>query len=441
MRPLLAAALALAAAPVAAQQQILPQAQIPGSPLITARISQGATLDTNFGLEDPRQGNSYFADTGLQLGLLSETELQTLSIGLDTGLRALWEAQEDFRFTFASPTTARLDYGRDWSTGGVDVDLRFRQAEEDADRVLGPNEDVGGVGGDDLERLGINVTQYRYDGAIDLELAQESPSSYTLSLSGTRIDYDEVTANRTPRDTFQGEAGWRLRLNETVSGALNGLFIYYDADNAQQTQVRFGSIDAGVIYQPSDVLRVDLGVGYAHRERRETERPASDNPVRDTSTDSGPAARFALRYAFEDVTVDGVLRYTSAADGAPITGQLRATYPLPRGELTGRLFQNKTGAASGSEARVTGAGIGLLHELDRVSTIEFDANAAQQVDETAPFEADITRYSVSAVYSREITETVNASLGYTYRTYDQADDDAVGNIVFFEIGKSFASRF
>ena len=90
---------------------------------------------------------------------------------------------------------------------------------------------------------------------------------------------------------------------------------------------------------------------------------------------------------------------------------------------------------------VLGAGIGLLHELDRVSTIEFDANAAQQVDETAPFEADITRYSVSAVYSREITETVNASLGYTYRTYDQADDDAVGNIVFFEIGKSFASRF
>lgn len=439
MRPLLAAALALVAAPVAAQQQILPPTEIPGSPLLTARISQGVTLDTNFGLEDPRLGNSYFADTGLQLGLLSETELQTLSIGLDTGLRALWEADEDFRFTFASPTTARLDYGRDWSTGGVDVDLRFRQAEEDADRVIDPDE--GTIGGDDLDRLGINVTQYRYDGAIDLELAQESPSSYTFSLSGTRIDYDEVSTDRTPRDTFQGEAGWRLRFNETVSGALNGLFIYYDAENPQQTQVRFGSVDAGIIYQPSDVLRVDVGLGYAHRERRETERPNSDNPVRDTETDSGPAARFALRYSFDDVTVDGVVRYTAAADGAPVTGQLRATYPLPRGELTGRVFQNKTGSSSGSEVRVTGAGIGLLHELDRVSAIEFDANAAQQVDETAPFEADITRYSLSAVYSRNITDTVNASLGYTYRTYDQAEDDAVGNIVFFEIGKSFASRF
>ena len=439
MRPLLAAALALAAAPVAAQGQALPPTGTPGGPLLTARISQGASLDTNFGLEDPREGNSYFADTGLQLGLLSETELQTLSIGLDTGLRALWEASEDFRFTFASPTTARLDYGRDWATGGVDVDLRFRQFEEGANRVIEPGDTP--VGGDDLERLGINVTQYRYDGGIDLELAQDSPSSYTLSLSGTRIDYDEVSSNRTPRDTFQSEAGWRLRFNETVSGALNGLFIYYDADNAQRTQVRFGSLDAGVIYQPSDVLRVDLGLGYARRERRETEAPNSDNPIRDTETDSGPAARFALRYAFEDVTVDGVLRYTSAADGAPVTGQLRATYPLPRGELSGRVFQNKTGSSSGNEVRVTGAGIGLLHELDGVSAIEFDANAAQQVDETAPFQSDITRYSLSAVYSRAITETVDASLGYTYRTFDQADDDAVGNIVFFEIGKSFASRF
>jgi hypothetical protein len=438
MRLLLAAALGLVAAPVAAQQQVVPQAEIPGSPLITARISQGATLDTNFGLEDPREGNSYFADTGLQLGLLSETEAQTLSIGLDTGLRALWEASEDFRFTFASPTTANLDYGRDWATGGVDVDLRFRQTEEGADRLIDPDE--GTVGGDDLDRLGINVTQYRYDGTVDLALAQDAPSSYTFSLSGTRIDYDEVNTDRTPRDTFQGEAGWRLRFNETVSGALNGLFIYYDADNPQQTQVRFGSLDAGVIYQPSDVLRVDFGVGYAHRERREIERPNSDNPVRDTDTDTGPAARFALRYAFDDVTVDGVVRYTAAADGAPVTGQLRATYPLPRGELTGRLFQNKTGSSSGNEVRVTGAGIGLLHELDRVSSLEFNANAAQQVDETEPFEEDITRYSLSAVYSRAITATVDASLGYTYRTYDQADDDAVGNIVFFEIGKSFASR-
>lgn len=439
MRSLLAAALALAAVPAAAQQT--PPLQNPGSPLITANLSQRFSYDSNFGLNDPREGGSFFADTRLGLGLVSESDLQTLSIGLDTGLRALWEAQEDFRFTFASPTTANLDYGRDWSSGRVGVNLAFRQSEVDADRDLADIVEPGEpVTQDDLDRLGINVTQYRYDAGIDLALAQDSPSSYTFALSGTRIDYDRVTSDNTPRDTFQGEAGWRLRFNDTVSGAVDGLFIYYSADNAPQTQVRFGSVDAGIIYEPSEVLRVNFGLGYAHRERRETVNRGGPDEVRETETENGPAARFGLRYAFQDVNVDAVVRYTSAASGAPVTGQLRAVYPLPRGEITGRLFQNKTGASSGSEARVTGAGLGLTHEFNRVSLVEFEVTAAQQVDETAPFEPDTTRYGFSATYSHDLTETVSASLGYSFRTFDQEPDSAVSNLVFFQIGRAFASR-
>ena len=157
MRPLLAAALALAAAPVAAQQQILPQAQIPGSPLITARISQGATLDTNFGLEDPRRGNTYFTDTRVSFGVLSETDVQSLGFGFDTGLRALWEADRDFRFTFASPSNANLDYGRDWAGGGVDIGLDYTQTEVDADTV-DQNDDNNQT--DAQDRLGVDATQY-----------------------------------------------------------------------------------------------------------------------------------------------------------------------------------------------------------------------------------------------------------------------------------------
>lgn len=433
MRPLLAVALALAAVPAAAQDLTSP-----GSPLLTATLSQRFSLDTNFGLRDPRRDNSYFSDTRLALGLLSETEAQTLALGLDTGLRALWEADRDFRFTFASPTNADLGYDRDWASGSLGVDLSYRQTEVDSDREIDDDLDTPETP-DALDRLNDDVTEYRYDGTIDLALAQDAPNSYTFSLSGTRIDYDEVSNDRSPRNTAEAQAGWRLRFNDTVSGAVNALYIYYDADNRAQTLNRFGSVDAGVIYEPSEVLRVDLGLGYAHRERREIV-DLNTNPTRETETDSGPAARFALRYAFEDVALDGVLRYTSAANGAPVTGQLRAAYFLPRGEVNGRVFQNKTGAASGSEARVTGAGVGLTHEINEVSLIEFDASAAWQVDETAPFEADTTRYSFSAIYSYALTETVDARLGYTFRTFEQDPDDATGNIVFVQIGKSFASR-
>lgn len=433
MRFRLAAAAALAAGPAVSQEL-----DLPGGPLLTIGLSQSATLDTNFGLEDPRRGNSYFTDTRVSFGVLSETDVQSLGFGFDTGLRALWEADRDFRFTFASPSNANLDYGRDWAGGGVDIGLDYTQTEVDADTV-DQNDDNNQT--DAQDRLGVDATQYTYRGSLDLELAQDSPSSYTFSARASRIDYNRTSIDRSPRDTAQAEAGWRLRFNDTVSGAVNALYIYYSADNDAQTQVRFGSLDAGVIYEPSEVLRVDLGLGYSHRERREIRAPNSENPQRDTETDSGPAARFALRYAFQDVTVNGELRYTAAADGAPVTGQLRAAYPLPRGVLSGRIFQNKTGAASGSEARVSGVGISLDHSLNDLSSLAFDATAAYQVDETAPFEPDITRYSFSAVYSRELTETINASIGYTYRTFDQQPDYATGNIVFIEVGKSFSTQF
>jgi hypothetical protein len=87
-----------------------PAAGQAGDPLLTATVSQRFEVDTNFGLDDPRPGTSYFADTRLALGLLQETPTQTFALGFNTGLRALWEAEEDFDLTFASPSTATAAY-------------------------------------------------------------------------------------------------------------------------------------------------------------------------------------------------------------------------------------------------------------------------------------------------------------------------------------------
>jgi hypothetical protein len=439
-RPLLAA-LGLAAASgisdVAAQE-----VGIPGSPLITAGISQGFTVDTNFNLDDPDPGTSYYADTRAQLGLLSETQLQTFALGIDTGLRALWQAERDFDFTFASPSTATADYLRDWASGSLDVGLRYRQTAVDADRPLADfiDPDTGEIDfPDDLDQQTQDITERRYDATLDLALAQDAPSSYQFSFVATRFDYDEVTNDTTPRDNYAGDALWRLRFTPVLSGAVLGAFRYFEADNARNTIVRDADVDVGVIYEPDPVLRLDFGVGYARYERRETEGPEGAR-VRETIDETGPVVRVAARYAFEEVTLNAQARYSRATDGAPFTGNLRATYPLPNGRLTGRVFQNKTGSSTGNQVRVTGAGIGLLHEINQVSAVQFDVTAARQVDETAPFEPDTTRVNFSAVYSRDITETVSANLGYRFRSFDQEPDDATSNAVFVQIGKSFASR-
>ncbi len=431
-RPLLAA-LTLSAAGAAAQP--LPD---PGSPLITAGISQGFTADSNLRLDDPNPGTSYFADTRVQFGLLSETQAQTFALGIDTGLRALWEAERDFDFTFASPSTGTLDYDRDWASGGIEGGLRYRQTAVDADRPLGDfiDPDTGQIDfPDDLDRLSQDVTERRYDATLDLALATDAPSSYEFSLVATHTDYDETTPDTTARTNAQGDALWRLRLTPVLSGALFGSYRYFDADNAANTLVREADVDVGVIYEPDETLRVDVGLGYADYDRRLTQ-----GGVRSSRSETGPAARVALRYAFEEVTINAAARYSRATDGAPFTGTLRAAYPLPRGRLNGRVFQNKTGSSTGNEVRVTGAGLGLLHEINTVSALEFDLTAARQVDETAPFQPDTTRYGFSAVYSYDLTEAVSANLGYRFRSFDQSPDDATSNAVFVQIGRSFASR-
>ncbi|MBP7003128.1 hypothetical protein [Amaricoccus sp.] len=436
-RPLLAA-LGLAAASGAAAQDVV----TPGSPLFTAGISQGFTVDSNYRLDDPNPGTSYYADTRVQLGLLSETQLQTLALGIDTGLRALWEAERDFDLTFASPSTATGDYLREWASGSIDVGLRYRQTDVDADRPLADfiDPDTGEIDvPDDLDQLSQDITERRYDATVDLALAQDSPSSYEFSVAATRFDYDEVTNDTTPRDNLTGDALWRLRLTPVLSGAVLASYRYFEADDERNTLVRDADIDVGVIYEPDEVLRLDFGLGYAKYQRRETEGPEGDRR-RETIDETGPVVRAAVRYQFEEITLNALARYSNATDGAPFTGNLRATYPLPNGRLTGRIFQNKTGSSTGNQVRVTGAGIGLLHEINQVSALQLDATAARQVDETAPFRADTTRVSVSAIYSRDITDTVSASLGYRFRSYDREPEEATSNAVFVEIGKSFSSR-
>ena len=431
MRRVLLASLALAAAGGAARAQGL------GDPLLTATISQSAVADSNFTLDDPSPGTSYYTDTRLILGLLSETPTQTFELGLDTGLRALWQAKEDFDFTFASPSTASAAYAQDWANADVAADFRYRQTDVEANRPLADflDPDTGELVPDALDRSDVDVTERRYDGSIDVGLATDAPSSYRFSLAGTRVDYDETATNRVPRTTLQGDGLWRLQVTPVLSGAIFGSYTYYDADNTQQTEIRTGEIDAGVIYEPSDRLRIDAGLGYVDRRKEET---IDGERVDDDRT--GPVARAALRYEFEDVLVNATARYTQAAVGSPFSGALRAAYPLPRGEISGRIFQRKTGAATGGEADVQGAAIGILHEINTISALNFDFAASRQKDKSTPIQPDITRMDFTATYSRALTEVVAANVGYRYRTFEQDPDDAHSNSVFFEIGRTFSTR-
>lgn len=434
MRRLLLVPVVLTAAGAQAQPVAPPiEVGVPG-PLLTATITQNFTVDTNYGLDDPSPGTTYFTDTRLLLGLVNETPTQIFALGFDTGLRALWEAEEDFDLTVASPSTVTLDYGREWASGEIETFLSYRQRDEDSSELIDDDGiDTPDIG--DLREIERDVIERRLDGGIGLSIATDSPSSYELNFAGARIDYDEEAADLTPRTTLDGDARWLLQLTPVISGFAGAAYSHYDAEDREETQIREGQVDFGLIYAPSDLLEVSAGLGYANY-RREELRDGSRETIDD---DSGYVLLGGVEYLFEDVTLNADLRLTNAAPETRLSGEVRAAYPLPRGLVRGRVFQRYGGGDTGEEVRVTGASIGLDREINELSAFEFDLAVARQenIDTDEP---DVERLDFTAAYSYALTEVVTASLGYRFRARNEDPEEARGNAVFVEIGRTFETR-
>ena len=406
--------------------------------LFTATISEQLTADSNYQLDDPSPGTSYYADTRLVLGYANNTPTQTFALGFNTGLRALWEADQPFDFTLASPTGARLAYTNEWADGLFDATLRYRQRQVNNILDLAVDTDDDGLP-DNLDRLTGDTREMRYDANVGVTWGTSTPSSYGLRLLATRFDYSDESDNRVPRTTVEGQGSWTLQLNPVLSSQILADYLHYQAENTTDTELDNAEVTAGVVYQPSETLQVSGGVGWAKRKRYDTDA-AGDQQT--TQNNTGPSVRGAFSYTTDELTFLGNANYTTAAPDPQLSGAIRAIYPLPRGRLTGRLFQNYTATdTGGQEARVTGIGIGWLHNINEVSSFGLDfAWAVQEdVDDTLnnPTEPDIHRTNVTAIYSHAITDAVSADIGYRFRQRDEEPENATGHAVFLTLARSF----
>jgi hypothetical protein len=429
MRRASLAALTLAASagiPAPAQELADPE-----QATLTSTISQSLVVDSNYGLDDPSPGTSTYGDTRLTLDFLRDTRSQTLGMGIDTGLRALAEAEEDFEFRLATPSRAYLSYLQEGPNTTFDSNFRVRSRQVDYSVF----DDDLGAAPDDLTVLEGDTRETRADADIGLTFGVDAPSTTEFRLLATNFDYtnETETDNLVPRYSLEGQALWTLRLTPVFSAALFGSYYYYSADNDEEDEIRVAEGEAGLVYEPSERLRVRGGLGYADRTREETIDGVRD----ETESDSGPVVRGDFRYILPSMTLLGELRVTTAAPQTRVSGNLNAVYTLPRGRVNGRVFQRYGGSQSGSDSRITGAGLGFVRDLNTVSRLELDASYAIQVDEDEPAEPDIERTDLTASYIYDMTDTVSAELGYGYRHRIEDPDDADSHRVFMVIGKTF----
>ncbi len=407
-------------------------------PVLSATISQRLEANSNYRLDSDSPGTSYFGDTRLAVGYDNVTPTQNFSLGFDTGLRALWEAQNDdsdeFDLEVASPSTARVGFGQEWADAAFDAFVRYRQRRVDFDQLEFDFSDDGVPGS--INRISGDTTERRYDGAASLALATDAPSSYYFQLDATRFDYSDDSVNRVPRTTVTGEASWVLALTPVMSSAITGSYYRYEAEDDEDTEISVAELDAGLDYEVTEYLSVGAGLGYADRRRDET---INGERVR-TQDEQGPTFRARVAYDFEDFTVTGNLRVTAAAPETRVSGDLRAVYPLPRGRINGRIFQNYTGDSNGDEVRVTGGNVNLVRDLTSISRVGFGVQMALQENQDDPGDPDTHRLDATATYTYDFSQVLSADIGYQFRYRDE-DYTARSHAIFVEIGRTFETRF
>ena len=125
------AALTLAVAAGIPDLAILPAKAQEAGGVLTTTLSQSLVADSNYNLDDPSPGTSYYGDTRAALDYLNVTPTQSLALGLDTGLRALDEAGQSFDFVVASPSTANFDFSHEGADTSFDVGARIRSRRVD----------------------------------------------------------------------------------------------------------------------------------------------------------------------------------------------------------------------------------------------------------------------------------------------------------------------
>ena len=413
-----------------------------GESLLRFTLSQSAEADSNYNLDPESPGTSYFGDTRVGVDLVQETPTQRFALGLDTGLRALWEAGQDFEFTVASPTTASVGYGQEWSNAAFDAGVRYRQRQVDYlddlsfDTIFVDGEPV--FVPDNLDQLDKDTIEQRYDANLGLELATNSPSSYNFALQATQIDYTEDSEDLSPSGSLNSEALWRLRLNPVLSGALLANYYYYATEAGTESTVNIAELDAGVIYEPSEELSFNIGLGYANRQRRET----IDGVRQTTEDETGPVVRGAVDYAVaDDLALSANARVTTAAPETRLSGALRASYSSAArhadspAESGLHRRQRRTGGSRHHHRNRPQSPdqLGLEPELRRLLRPAGEPGRPRGARHQP-------RRLLGGLLAQPHGELIFANLGYQFRWRDE-DDSATSNAVFVTLGRSFETRF
>lgn len=394
-------------------------------PRMTFGLSQNFSFNDNLDLDVDSAGNSVQSFTGLSFGLTSETDISSLAFGASTDVRVLNRPDSDTGTEVdLDRSNVSLAYTRAVADAALSVTGSYTMNQIDNALTL-PDFGPGALVPEDLGQLNGTGQRRFYSLRAGLSFGLEDPVGYELTAGVSGLDY----ANTSDPDLFGNSranlgAAMLLQLSPVDRGRIGltwGSFNSSDPDNEDETNI---GLDLGVT---RTLTNGTVGIQVF---------------ADDYSDGSDSRAGFSLSRVMDlpSGSLAGSIGASQVEGEDPgFTGGLNWQQATAQGTFNLGLTQAVTNNADNDPQYVTGLRLGYDRDLTPLSRLGLDVSYTQSEVVASPEETQTA--TLTAVYSRNVTEDWALNLGYTYRQRDENNAGmARSNSVFLGLRRNWELR-
>lgn len=449
----------LAAASVGASVG-MPRAQeaaVPNPSLVFSIGEQFEISDNPDLKEDPEEAGAYLrTDAGLTY--LAETQVSSLSFGLDAGIESGRFGDGQGFDNRVETVGSDLSYALTGARTELAFDANYRRARLDDDTLFDVLLEDEFEDEDLITSGGYRETR---SASLGLTLGRDTPLGFTLGLDYLDIDYDDAP-NADPRRSYGGEVAARLTVSPVLDLGVVAEVDREERDDEEDYESEDRSLALTANYAVSPVLSFSGEIGTTRSETAET-----IGGTRFTETEDGVLVGLAAELARPNGTI-GVAVQSGLDEGSRRNVvQVSRTLDYPLGELavsvgaSQREGDNASPIVGLDYSRETPRGA-LTVAYDRSITTDDDSDRTrsrlalayeQQINNVSSWRASVdyasvefsagdedetSRLSASLAYQRDITQDWEMTAGYRHVLADDNDEDErQSNTVFFGVSRDF----
>lgn len=402
---------------------------------VTFGLESTLRANSNLGLDDPSPGFTTLWDNRATLGFYSETPVSELRFDIGGTLRGAALPGLPLSATFDDPF-AILGYTWEGASSRFEADASYRKVDLS---FIDPLSLVEGDELDDTDLIIDDGSRITTAARLLFETGLNDPFGFGVEVGHRGLQYAGTTdPGLFDSWTNSASAFTRFEFSPVAEGRLTANWEQYDADDAIMTSRRTLGLTAGLIYEISPITTLEASLGYAHITQT-TNLPSStvmsglSGSVGLTRTMVNGSAGLV---ATSNLTANGRLSTLTASramelpNGAldaslgvslgpsgtfiPI-GSLDYLYALPRGTITASLDRRVGIGGTGDDVVTTAASLGYTTEINRLSSLSFDADFASVADFGVAPADRTTLTSLRATYAYELAPDWDLTAGYEHR--------------------------